>query len=373
MKVRTIVSSTAVASVQEAALLSTYLVKTPQGTTAEMSTRALPATTTHSRYKASIALRNKIDMEPPRKPQKSRHRRRRVSPSQATAALLDRLDAFDHAGVFRTVFVPDRLDGILKRLLVVGVDLDDLDAGRPRLVKRILHILLPQHALLELRLAPELGEQRPVLLRHLVPGLAREHRHLRNDQMLIERVKLGHLVMVVENEAGRIVLSAVHHARLQRAEYLVVAHRHAVAAERIHHVDEHRVAHDAELHALEVGELFDRLPRVIEAARSRIHEAQGDEAASRAVVDLVEQFLADRPVDHLLHMCRIAEQIRQVEDVELIDDRAEGADADARDLDRADLRLLDRLLLASKLHRRIHLQADVCVEAAWRREGGDRA
>jgi hypothetical protein len=59
-----------VASVQEAALLSTYLVKTPQGTTAEINTSALPATMTQSRYKASIALRNKIDMEPPSKPEK---------------------------------------------------------------------------------------------------------------------------------------------------------------------------------------------------------------------------------------------------------------------------------------------------------------
>jgi hypothetical protein len=36
--------------------------------------------------------------------------------------------------------------------------------------------------------------------------------------------------------------------------------------------------------------------------------------------------------------------------------RADGADADAGELDGADLRLLDRLLLAAELHRGVHLQ-----------------
>ena len=54
--------------------------------------------------------------------------------------------------------------------------------------------------------------------------------------------------------------------------------------------------------------------------------------ACRIVGDLVEQFLADRAVDHLLHMRGVAEQERQVEDVEIVDHRPERADADAREL-----------------------------------------
>src|SRR5271168_3423387 len=46
--------------------------------------------------------------------------------------LPDRLDAFDHLGVFRAVFVPHRLDGILERRLVG--DLLEIDVGLFHLV-----------------------------------------------------------------------------------------------------------------------------------------------------------------------------------------------------------------------------------------------
>ena len=147
-----------------------------------------------------------------------------------------------------------------------------------RLVHRLLFVLRPQHALFQLRLAAELDQQRLVVLRQRVPGLLREHEHLRHDQVLVDRVELRDLIVVVEHEARRVVLGAVDHAGLQRVEHLVVAHRDAVAAERVHHVDEHRVAHDAELHALEVGDGLDRLLGVVEAARAGIHPAQRRQA-----------------------------------------------------------------------------------------------
>ena len=70
------------------------------------------------------------------------------------------------------------------------------------------------------------------------------------------------------------------------------------------------------------------------------------------VGELLEHLVADRAVDHLLHVRVVAEHERQVEDVELGDQRAHRADADARDGKRADLRLLDHFLLAAELHRR---------------------
>ena len=79
------------------------------------------------------------------------------------------------------------------------------------------------------------------------------------------------------------------------------------------------------------------------------------------VGELLQHLLADRAVDHLLHVRGVAEHERQVEDVELRHDRAHGADADAGDLQRAHLRLLDHLLLAAELHRGIHLDADAAV------------
>jgi hypothetical protein len=46
---------------------------------------------------------------------------------------------------------------------------------------------------------------------------------------------------------------------------------------------------------------------------------------------------------------------RQVQHIEIVDDRAERPDADPDELDRANLRLLDHLLFAAQLHRGIHL------------------
>ena len=57
----------------------------------------------------------------------------------------------------------------------------------------------------------------------------------------------------------------------------------------------------------------------------------------------------------------VAEHERQVEDVELGHERAHRTDADARDLQGADLGLLDHLLLAAELHGGVHLDADAPV------------
>ena len=101
----------------------------------------------------------------------------------------------------------------------------------------------------------------------------------------------------------------------------------------------------------------DRLLAVVDVAASGVHPAQADQAGGRMVGQLLEQLVADRTVDHLLHVRVVAEHERQVEHVDLRHDRAHRADADARDRKRADLRLLDHLLLAAELHRRIHLHA----------------
>ena len=49
-----------------------------------------------------------------------------------------------------------------------------------------------------------------------------------------------------------VVLRAVHDAGLHGVDELIEAHRHAVAAERVHGLDEHGIAHHADLEALEV-------------------------------------------------------------------------------------------------------------------------
>ena len=164
--------------------------------------------------------------------------------------------------------------------------------------------------------------------------------------------------MVVEDEARRVVLGAVDDAGLQRAEYLIIPHRDAVAAERVHHVDEHRIAHHAHLETLQIVDAFNRLFRVIHAACAGIHPGEANQPGIGVVADLIEQLLADRAVDDFLHMIDAAKQERQIEDVEVVDDRSQCPDADPGELQRADLRLLDRLFLAAQLHRGIHLDAE---------------
>jgi len=89
--------------------------------------------------------------------------------------------------------------------------------------------------------------------------------------------------------------------------------------------------------------------------------AERDQTRLRIGADFFQQFIADRAVDHLPHVRLVAEDERHVEDVQLVDHRPERADRDARDLQRADLRLLDHLLLAAELHLRIHLQREAAV------------
>ena len=79
------------------------------------------------------------------------------------------------------------------------------------------------------------------------------------------------------------------------------------------------------------------------------------------VGELLEHLVADRPVHDFLGVRRISENERQVEHVELRHERAHRTDADAGDLQGADLRLLDHLLLAAELHGGVHLDADARI------------
>ena len=96
---------------------------------------------------------------------------------------------------------------------------------------------------------------------------------------------------------------------------------------------------------------------VVDVARAGIHPGEADEAGGRMVGDLLQELRADLAVDHLVHVVDVAEDVGQIEDVELGHDRAHDADRDARHGERADLRLLQKLLLAAELHRGIDLDA----------------
>jgi len=142
---------------------------------------------------------------------------------------------------------------------------------------------------------------------------------------------------------------------------LVHAHGDPVAPKRVHGIHEHRVAHHADLQTLEIADRADRLLAVVDVAGAGIHPTQPDQPRGGVLGQLLEQLVADRAVDYLLHVRVVAKHERQIEHVELGNQRAHGADADARDGKRPDLGLLDHLLLAAELHRGEHLDADAAV------------
>src|SRR6516164_10167057 len=98
--------------------------------------------------------------------------------------LFDFLNAFDHRGVFWTVLVPHRFDGILEGFFVGVRDLNNLDPGGLCLVQRLLFVNFPKLALLLLSLVAEFHQQFLFLLGQRVPDLFREHDNLRHNQVL---------------------------------------------------------------------------------------------------------------------------------------------------------------------------------------------
>ena len=258
----------------------------------------------------------------------------------------------------RVLLVHDLLDDLGHRLVV---DLVDLDAGLLHVVEGLLFHLGPQAPLLGLRRLGLLHDQVLIFLGERAPGALREHQDLRNDQVARHRVVLRIAIVLTRRVARLVVLRAVDDAGLHGVDELVEAHRDAVAAERVHGVDEDRVAHHADLQTLEVVHRLDRLLAVVDVADAAAHPAQADQVRGRMIGELLEHLVADRAGHDLGHVVRVAEHERQVEGVELGHQRSHRAEADARDLQRADLGLLDHLLLAAELHRGEHLDADAAV------------
>ena len=203
----------------------------------------------------------------------------------------------EQVGVLRTVLVAHRLSRFVEGFFVRR---NELDAFRLQLIGCLRGLLVPQRALLELGLARDLHEERLVFLGERLPGALGEDEDLGNDQVAGQAVYLAYLIVVLRQHGRLVVLRAVYHARLQGAIELVEAHRHAVAAHRVHGIDEDGVAHHADLHALEIGGFGDRLVRVHVAGAS-VHPTESDEARL-ARRHPPEQVLPDRAVDNVAHV-----------------------------------------------------------------------
>src|SRR5690606_16617129 len=150
---------------------------------------------------------------------------------------------------------------------------------------------------------------------------------------------------------------------LQGAENLTGVHGDAVGAHGVEGVDEQRVADHADLHALEV---FQRAYRLlgVEAAAAGFHPRQADHVEV-GVGDGVEDFLTDLAVDHLAHVLDVTEHERHVEDVGGRHHRANRAEADAGQLDGADLGLFDHFLLGTQHAACEHARLDFTIAGGF--------
>ena len=87
--------------------------------------------------------------------------------------------------------------------------------------------------------------------------------------------------------------------------------------------------------------------------RSGVEPAESDQVRGWMIADPVEQLPSDRAIQHAPRMRRVTKQEWQIEHVQIVDHVPQGPDADTRDGQRAELCLLDFLLLATELHRRV--------------------
>ncbi len=175
-----------------------------------------------------------------------RSRRQAASGRYWTASICFRRSAYWAPYLSRTPWVAS-MNGVLSTLSMI------CDAGGPEIGERLLLLRRPQLTLLDDAERRGLADQLLVDRRQGVPDLLREDEDLRHHQVLVERVVVGHLVVLALVIGRRVVLGAVDDAGLQRGVELVVGDLHAVAAHGVDHVDEHRILHDADLHAGEVA------------------------------------------------------------------------------------------------------------------------
>src|SRR5688500_775540 len=118
--------------------------------TRHITSRAMPAIQMQARYSASSRRTTACFMAVPSKKSRLLGCRR---PGVAESFLLDVVDALHQSGELRAVLRPHRRRGVVERL---GVRVDELDAGGLELLRVLGHALVPQAALLHLRLAREL-------------------------------------------------------------------------------------------------------------------------------------------------------------------------------------------------------------------------
>src|SRR5690606_9438083 len=136
--------------------------------------------------------------------------------------------------------------------------------------------VIPQLALLLLRLGRDFLDQILIVFRQLLPGHTREYEDLRNDEVLGEREVFRDLVVIVGDVSWRIVLSTVDDAGLERAIELAEAHRDGVYSHRVQRIHKNGIAYHADLEADQIFGHANGLAR-IGVPRPSIHPAEADQ------------------------------------------------------------------------------------------------
>ena len=216
--------------------------------------------------------------------------------------------------------------------------------ARPRLVLEVAPFLAHELAGTQRALA----ENAAVLRRQARPCLLRHHEHFRAHGVLGQGVEACELVVVGGDEGRPVVLCAVDQPGGKAGQHLAIGQFDRIGAQCLDHVrHQFRLLH-ANAKSLEIGERTHRAHAVIDRTCAGIVEGEADESERfEAVQDLV----ADRAVQHLLHMLDRAEQERHRQHIHRRHEVPDQRDIGAIEIDRTGAGLLDRLLFLAQLAR----------------------
>ncbi len=183
--------------------------------------------------------------------------------------------------------------------------------------------------------------------RQRIPVVLADDQVRRRVDVVGQRQELLHLLQLRRVDLGERILLAVHHAGLQRGEELRELHRAGVGAVGLEHLHAPLALRHAELDALEIGGDLDRPLAVGDVAVAVLPHGEDEEPL---LVGLGRELRPEQLLLDPAHVRAVLDQIRHLEHAEEIDLGAHHRRGQ-RHVERAELELLDHLLVAAELAR----------------------
>lgn len=266
----------------------------------------------------------------------------------------------------------DRLHLRLDSGELIGGDLVHLDAGFLELGDDVAVTLIQQLALQKARFGRRLADRVLVGRRELVPELLRGHQRHRRIDVVGERDVLLHFLHLVGVHVQERVFLTVDRLDLERREDLREGHRRGVRADGLPCVEGDRVRHHAQLEAGNIVQLGHGMAAVRQVAEAHAGPGEADEARR---LDLLEDLLGGRTVEHGIHFLGVLEHEGQVPDLHFLHARGQRRQRADVEFLRAGLHGLKLLLVAAEqsaviglnLHIAVAIGADKLGELVHRR------